>query len=87
LGAIIKGGSHCFQWHVIGLRASPYGDAHHSAASSLIDFLHTLLKSPVPSTLCDVLNKTNTLFPATQVRMRYSVTPFHPEEKSGQLSD
>jgi hypothetical protein len=38
-------------------------------------------------TLCDVLNKTNTLFPGTQLRVRYSVTPSHPEAKSGHLPD
>jgi hypothetical protein len=44
-------------------------------------------RSRVLETLCDVLNKTNTLFPGTQLRMRYSVTPSHPEEKSGHLPD
>ena len=44
-------------------------------------------RSRVLETLCDVLNKTNTLFPGTQLRMRYSVTPSHPEAKSGHLSD
>ena len=28
-----------------------------------------------------------TLFPGTQLRMRYSVTPSHPEAKSGHLPD
>jgi len=44
-------------------------------------------RSRVLETLCDVLNKTNTLFPGTQLRMRYSVTPSHPEAKSGHLPD
>jgi len=44
-------------------------------------------RSRVVETLCDVLNKTNTLFPGTQLRMRYSVTPSHPEAKSGHLPD
>jgi len=44
-------------------------------------------RSRVLETLCDVLNKTNTLFPGTQLRMRYSVTPSHPEAKTGQLPD
>jgi hypothetical protein len=44
-------------------------------------------RSRVLETLCDVLNKTNTLFPGTRLRMRYSVTPSHPEGKSGHLSD
>ncbi len=44
-------------------------------------------RSRVLESLCEVLNKTNTLFPGTQLRMRYSVTPSHPEAKSGHLSD
>jgi transposase-like protein len=44
-------------------------------------------RSRVLETLCGVLNKTNTLFPGTQLRMRYSVTPSHPEAKSGHLPD
>ena len=44
-------------------------------------------RSRVLETLCDVLNKTNTLFPGTQLRMRYSVTRSHPEAKSGHLPD
>jgi hypothetical protein len=44
-------------------------------------------RSRVLETLCDVLNKANTLFPGTQLRMRYSVTPSHPEAKSGHLPD
>jgi len=44
-------------------------------------------RSRVVETLCDVLNKTNTLFPGTQLRMRYSVTRSHPEAKSGHLPD
>src|SRR6266436_1805109 len=44
-------------------------------------------RSRVLETLCDVLNKTNTLFPGTQLRMRYSVPPSHPEAKSGHLPD
>jgi hypothetical protein len=48
--------------------------------------LSSLHRSRVLETLCDVLNKTNTLFPGTQLRMRYSVRPSHPEAKSGHLS-
>ena len=44
-------------------------------------------RSRVLETLCDVLNETNTLFPGTQLRMSYSVTPSHPEAKSGHLAD
>jgi DNA-binding CsgD family transcriptional regulator len=44
-------------------------------------------RSRVLETLCEVLNKTNTLFPGTLLRMRYSVAPPHPEAKSGHLSD
>jgi DNA-binding CsgD family transcriptional regulator len=44
-------------------------------------------RSRVLETLCDVLNKTNTLFPGTQLRMCYSVAPSHPEAKSGHLLD
>ncbi len=44
-------------------------------------------RSRVLVALCEVLNRTNTLFPGTQLRMRYSVAPSHPEPKSGQISD
>jgi len=44
-------------------------------------------RSRVLAALCEVLNKTNTLFPGTQLHMRYSVTPSHPEAKSGHVSD
>ena len=37
--------------------------------------------------LCEALDKTNTLFPGTQLRMRYCIAPSHPEAKSGQVSD
>jgi hypothetical protein len=37
--------------------------------------------------LCEELNKTNTLFPGTCLRMCYSVAPSHPEAKNGQASD
>jgi transposase len=43
-------------------------------------------RSRVLEQLCEVLNKTNTLFPGAQLRMRYSVAP-SPEAKSGQVSD
>lgn len=44
-------------------------------------------RSRVLETLCEVLNKTNTVFPGTQLRMRYSVAPSHLGAKSGQISD
>jgi transposase-like protein/helix-turn-helix protein len=44
-------------------------------------------RSRVLELLCEVLNKTNTLFPGTQLRMRYSVAPSSLEAKSGQVSD
>ena len=44
-------------------------------------------RSRVLEALCEVLNKTDTLFPGTQLRMRYSVAPSHPEAKSGHVSD
>ena len=44
-------------------------------------------RSRVLEALCEMLNKTNTLFPGTQLQMRYSVAPSHPEAKSGQVSD
>jgi hypothetical protein len=49
----------------------------------------TLLRhrSRVLEALCEELNKTNTLFPCTHLRMRYSVAPSHPEVKSGHVSD
>lgn len=37
--------------------------------------------------LCEVLNKTNALFPGTLLRMHYSVATPHPPAKSGQISD
>jgi len=37
--------------------------------------------------LCEELNKTNTLFPGTWLRMCYSVAPSHPEAKNGHASD
>jgi len=33
------------------------------------------------------VNKTNTLFAGTQLLLRYSVAPSHPEAKSGHISD
>ena len=44
-------------------------------------------RSRVLESLCQVLNKTNTLFPGTQLSMRYSVATSHPDSKSGQISD
>jgi DNA-binding CsgD family transcriptional regulator len=44
-------------------------------------------RSRVLEALCEVLNKTNTLFPGTQLRMRYSVAPSHLDAKSGHVSD
>jgi DNA-binding CsgD family transcriptional regulator len=45
-------------------------------------------RSRVLEALCDALNKTNTLFPGTQLRMHYSVALTHPADaKSGQISD
>jgi hypothetical protein len=44
-------------------------------------------RSRVLEALCAALNKTNTLFPGTQLRMYYSVALAHPaESKSGQVS-
>jgi transposase len=43
-------------------------------------------RSRVLEALCEMLNKTNTLFPGTQLRMRYSVAPPQLEAKSGQIS-
>ena len=37
--------------------------------------------------LCEVLNKTNTLFPGTPLQMSYSVAPHRSEAKSGQVFD
>lgn len=37
--------------------------------------------------LCEELNKTNTLFPGTWLRMCYSVAPSYPEAKNGHASD
>jgi hypothetical protein len=44
-------------------------------------------RSRVLELLCEVLNKTNTLFPGTQLRMRYSVAPSSLAAKSGQVCD
>jgi DNA-binding CsgD family transcriptional regulator len=45
-------------------------------------------RSRVLEALCVALNKTNTLFPGTQLRMHYSVALYHPAEvKSGQVPD
>ncbi len=46
-------------------------------------------RSLVLEALCEMLNKTDTLFPGTQLHMRYSVAPSHKaaEVKSGQVSD
>jgi len=44
-------------------------------------------RSRVLVALCEVLNKTNTLFPGTQLGIRYSVASSHPEAKSGHVSD
>jgi len=44
-------------------------------------------RSRVLEALCELLNKTNTLFPGTQLRLRYSVAPSHPKAKSGHISD
>ena len=44
-------------------------------------------RSRVLEALCEMLNKTDTLFPGTQLHMRYSVAPSHPQAKSGQISD
>jgi len=37
--------------------------------------------------LCEMLNKTNTLFPGTPLQTSYSVAPHHSEAKSGQVFD
>jgi hypothetical protein len=44
-------------------------------------------RSRVLEALCEVLKETNTLFPGTQLRVRYSVAPSHPEAKSGHAFD
>jgi DNA-binding CsgD family transcriptional regulator len=44
-------------------------------------------RSRVLEALCETLNKTNTLFPGTQLHMRYSVAPPRAEGKSGQVYD
>ena len=44
-------------------------------------------RSRVLESLCEMLNKTDTLFPGTQLHIRYSVAPSHTEAKSGQVSD
>jgi DNA-binding CsgD family transcriptional regulator len=44
-------------------------------------------RSRVLEALCEELNKANTLFPGTHLRMRYSVAPSHPQAKSGHVSD
>jgi len=43
-------------------------------------------RSRVLETLCEMLNKTNTLFPGTQLRVRYSVAPPQLGAKTGQIS-
>jgi hypothetical protein len=43
-------------------------------------------RSRVLGTLCEMLNKANTMFPGTQLRMRYSVAPPQLGAKSGQIS-
>src|SRR5229473_3551097 len=43
-------------------------------------------RSRVLESLCDALNKTNTLFPGTQLQMYYAVAPPCLEVKSGQVS-
>jgi DNA-binding CsgD family transcriptional regulator len=48
----------------------------------------TVSPSKLIEALCVALNKTNTLFPGTQLRMYYSVALSHPaESKSGQVSN
>ncbi len=42
-------------------------------------------RSRVLESLCDALNKTNTLFPGTQLQMHYVVAPPCLEAKSGQV--
>jgi DNA-binding CsgD family transcriptional regulator len=44
-------------------------------------------RSRVLESLCDDLNKTNTLFPGTRLQMRYVVRPSRLEVKSGQVTD
>jgi len=43
-------------------------------------------RSRVVESLCQALNKTNTMFPGTQLRMYYAVASPEPEAKSGQVS-
>ena len=44
-------------------------------------------RSHVLESLCEALNKTNTLFPGTRLKMQYLVAPSCLEAKSGQVSD
>ena len=44
-------------------------------------------RSRVLESLCDALNKTNTLFPGSQLQMHYVVASPYLEAKSGQVSD
>ena len=44
-------------------------------------------RSRVLETLCETLNKTNTLFPGTRLQMHYVVAPSCLEAKSGQVTD
>ncbi len=44
-------------------------------------------RSRVLESLCEALNKTNTLFPGTRLKMQYLVAPPCFEAKSGQVSD
>ena len=44
-------------------------------------------RSRVLEALCETLKKTNTLFPGTQLQMRYVVALSCLEAKSGQVSD
>ena len=44
-------------------------------------------RSRVLESLCEALNKTNTMFPGTRLKMQYLVVPLCLEAKSGQVSD
>lgn len=44
-------------------------------------------RSRVLESLCEALNKTNTMFPGTRLKMQYLVVPPCLEAKSGQVSD
>ena len=44
-------------------------------------------RSRALESLCDALNKTNTLFPGTRLQMHYVVIPFCLEAKSGQVPE